>query len=104
MPDVDRRVALAAALAELGDDSDAIADALRAKGITGVRDEGDRCPLANYLRGRGFDGLTVTRSEIVDSGGEFPWRRVMYMPGPASTFVKWFDHGVYLDLVEVADA
>lgn len=88
------------ALAELPDTADGIADKMRALGIKGTQEHGDSCPLANWLKSRGFaipwfGSLWVTVWDGIE-------HRECDTPDGASEFVRRFDAGVYLDLVEVA--
>lgn len=90
-------------LADLGDTPDAVADRLRALGITGQQVSGCACPIALYLNQNGFSGASVNHltALVKNPAGDFKTIEVA-MPRPVSRFINRFDDGVYLDLVEVA--
>ena len=89
---------LAQVLAELPDTADGIADRMRALGIKGRKGGACECPLANYLKDRGLPDVAVARYYARAFKGGVTEAE---MPPAASEFVYRFDHGVYLDLVEV---
>lgn len=87
-----REDGIRAALAKLGETADDMAESLREAGITGIREDGEACPLANYLRREGFDDLNVTRDHIEDAGTDCdPGRWQMPTPPTARTFIVRFD-------------
>ena len=93
MSDDPRADEIRAKLAELGPTADAMADS--------------RCPLANFLRADGVDGVNVTRLDIEDATANYfrdpvAWSRRWMMPTPpaASAFVTRFDHGHFPDLID----
>jgi hypothetical protein len=102
---VDHEAAVARLLADLGDTADAVADRLRALEIKGRRKEPCACPIANYLLSK-TDAVEVS---VIQARSRFiiltpigsRWQRVPN-PEPVGEFLKRFDQGVYLDLVEVA--
>lgn len=90
------------ALAELPDTADGIADRMRALGIKGFCGDAYNCPVANWLLrpGSGFAGASVgdVRIEVCDADSGFEDEPT---PPAVAEFVRRFDAGVYLDLVEV---
>lgn len=100
---VSREADIRASLASLGETADEMAASLRAAGITGIRENGEACPLAVYLRREGFRDLNVTRAQIEDArarfGVEGRWR--MDTPPPAEEFIGRFDD--YKDWPDLAD-
>lgn len=87
-------------LAGLGDTADAVADSLRAKGITGLRDNGCNCPIARLIQdevpeaarpaaewddqtGMWFVGLAHIRTPAGD----------IDVSPPIAEFIEVFDNG-----------
>lgn len=85
-------------LAELGDTPDAVADKLRALGVKGYRNDCGACPIAAYLAvGTDYAGIEVSGySVFVDDV------RATGLPQSVAGFIRSFDRGVYLDLVEAS--
>ena len=88
---------LAQALAELPDTADGIADRMRALGIKGKRHYITCCPLATFLRDKGIRGAVIDGMEASIRGVD----DFTPLTGSQAEFVRRFDAGVYLDLVEV---
>lgn len=63
------------------------------QGVPGIDTE---CPLANFLRCQGVDGVTVGRFTIAD-GTQRRSRRVRLDDGPCM-FIRRFDYGMFPDL------
>lgn len=76
-------------VAALGDTATEIARTLANKGITGKREDPERCPIANYLTEQGFRGVTVDRDTIIVNGDNERGEYVMTPAGLA--FVALFD-------------
>ena len=94
-----------AALTGLGLDSDQVADALRAKGIKGRRGSECLCPIAIYLGRtvRDIHEVEVQEGELfVQFDGSDGGTESVFVPTPdaIALFVRHFDRGVYLDLVD----
>lgn len=88
-------LSLAEALAALPDTADGIAAHLHAKGIRGVRENAEYCPIANWLRTLGFVGPYVAPDYIaVDQES---WS--VPTPGPVADFATRFDRGEWPELV-----
>lgn len=103
MTAVDVTARVTAALAELGDTPDAVADSLRAKGIKGARRAECDCPVANYLRTLdGISEIEVSGTEVF-LGPSIDQGIGIEMPVSVAGFVHHFDEGVYLDLVDGGD-
>lgn len=89
------------ALAELPDTPDGIADRMRVLGIKGYCGDAYNCPIANWLLrpDTGYEGASVgdIRIEVCDDDSGF---QDAPMPPAVAEFVRRFDAGVYLDLVE----
>ena len=85
-------------LAELGDSADAIADRLRALGIKGAQCYSGYCPLAIYLENNGITAY-ISREEISVAVTADVLVR-MDVPPPVATFIKHFDNGIHLDLID----
>jgi hypothetical protein len=81
------------AIARLGNTADAIANNLRARGITGEHASTDACPLAVYLNQ--FGPLTVKPDHVETWGESIP------LPDAAVAFIAAFDRegGPYADLI-----
>lgn len=85
-------------LGTLGTTADAIADRLRADGITGRVGNTGCCPVANWLkRETGCEDVTAGLTRVFVGGYLAP---EVETPEPISVFMEWFDDGVYPDLVE----
>jgi hypothetical protein len=87
-----------AALAELGDTADEVAESLRNRGIGGKRGCGDRCPLANFLcRETGVSDAEVTDQDIsvAAKGDIFHSGAYFLATEPIHDFVTAFDAGRY---------
>lgn len=103
-------------LRELGDSPEEIAQSLQARGIQGVRNASCSCPLALYLRSKGYpyarvhvryteDDITGDDSEEVESAlveGALPSdsRERVEIPTVFAKFVESFDNGLYPALVQ----
>jgi hypothetical protein len=96
----DVKTRAAAALAELGDTPDAVADRLRALEIKGWRGSESMCPIAVYLARLDQDLVAEVLEEEVWLIVEDELPVAVPMPEPASWFVQRFDQGVYLDLAD----
>lgn len=100
--DVSARVT--AALAELGDTPDAVADRLRALDCKGSRGSESMCPVALYLAridGRWVAEITTSAwVQYDDAAGELTQYVDVALPDPVERFVYRFDTGVYLDLCD----
>lgn len=84
-------------LIDLGDTADKVADRLRALGIRGAQDWSNACPLSVYLDRHGIDAF-VSAEEITVPVGEA--RAFVTTPPAIAAFIRLFDAGVYLDLVD----
>lgn len=99
MSAAEHEAAIGRLLAELGDTADKVADTLRAKGIKGVRESYEHCPIAKLLQAEDREHVVVLGDSweaLVDDcwlDGD--------LPQSVRGFVERFDAGVYLDLVEV---
>lgn len=97
----DPEAQVTATLNALGDTPDAIADRLRALGIKGRRIGARHCPIAQLLNT--LDG--VSNAAVFDDSISFSksggWGAAL-PTSAAVEFIRRFDQGVYLDLVEVA--
>jgi len=85
-------------IADLPDDSTAIARLLHDLGIRGKRGDGAWCPLSNFIRWRlpEVQYLHVDGHQIFVGGGD----RFIDAPEQAAAFVYDFDEGYYPTLVE----
>lgn len=95
---------LAALLGELGSTPDGVADRLRAAGIKGQRGKAWCCPIANWLvRETGLTNPEVHFGSVA-ADCELPSGNLscvgVDMPPQIYQFIRRFDDGVYLDLVE----
>lgn len=89
-----------ALLAELGDTPRAVARSLINAGVTGIPDHGERCPIATYLRSRGFDVTEVDptpRPRAVFGGvqlddGRWHYPQSAVLPAAVRDFAVQFDH------------
>ena len=86
-----------AALVALGDTPDAVAEALRAAGVRGVRSSCSLCPVASHLSrvfvGQGLDFACHRHKVDVQRAGGHDVGSVV-LPGPVRRFVSEFDHGI----------
>lgn len=90
------RSELTAALKALGDTPDAVADTLRALGITGVRRSHRTCPVARYLSEVFGPDVSVGRDmSHVRVNGVIAETTT---PQPVTQFISLFDNGRYPDL------
>lgn len=81
----------------LGTTADQVADRLRALGIKGKLDVAAGCPIANYLEVNSTpSSVDVEWFSLVGDPTETHHK----MPPAAALFIRRFDDGVYLDLVE----
>lgn len=103
MSAAEHEAAIGRLLAELGDTADKVADALRAKGIKGRRVSARSCPVTTYLKARrpALDTLTTTQGWVRFRDPDSPTWPTIPTTEPVREFVRRFDQGVYLDLVEV---
>lgn len=76
----------------LGTSADKIAKKLKKLGIKGVPYEEDRCPIANFLRKKGFKGVTAIEGHVF-SDSDF-----VKMSRPIKAFIDRFDNGKYPEL------
>jgi hypothetical protein len=98
----DIRTQVNQALAVLGNEPDAVADALRAKGIKGAKGSDSDDPIARYLVAQ-LPGVALVevyenRIEVTTETGQMADR--IGTPDAIALFVRRFDRGVYLDLVD----
>jgi hypothetical protein len=95
-----------AALAELGDTCDAVADRLRALEIKGWRGSESMCPIAVYLAriDKTWVAGVIEHEVYITTGDETTEPDEVPLPEPVSEFVQRFDKGVYLDLADGAVA
>lgn len=84
-------------LRALGDDADAVAAALEAKGVRGRRGDSCACPLAGLLSGGAAPGerpevvVGATRAYLRRGHG----RQELILPLACADFVRRFDLGLY---------
>ncbi len=102
-PDLDR-AHIQRLLAVLGNSGREVANSLRRRGFVGVREDGCRCPVANYLRSHGVVDVKVMKDEIEDDRDEQwanPDRWRMPTPEPIAEFIREFDDACLYDDLEV---
>lgn len=100
MSRVDIAAQVTAALTQLGDTPDQVADELYAKEIKGFRGCPGSCPVARFvctLDGVAYAEVTEESAWLMPDEGETACR--VTLPGPVTEFVVNFDQGVYSDLV-----
>lgn len=89
-------------LAQLGADKDAVAASLRSHGITGLVDNVQHDPIANYLKAGGVVLPEVDLEQVAldayeaDDGSDGPIR--VLHPAAVRDFCVAFDEGEYADL------
>lgn len=88
-------------LEELGDDADSIARNLAREGCKGFPGNGAECPVARYLKKKGFSNPTVCITDIVVENNNN--LIVIQTPLGVEDFLGDFDQGVYPELVETAN-
>lgn len=91
-----------AALAELGDTPDAVADRLRALEIKGWMGSESMCPIAVYLARLDDTWVVEVLGEQAFISDDEITTVEVDLPEPVSLFVRRFDQGVYLDLADGA--
>lgn len=90
-------------LAELGTNADQVADSLRARAIKGFQNFPECCPIANLLTTLpGVHDVEVSEAAIQFAIGD--QYQEIDTPEPVEKFVRNFDDGIYLDLVDRAEA
>lgn len=87
-----------AALAELGDTPDKVADSLKAQGIKGYCCDGTHCPVGKYLNGK-FPRKKLHASATHICDHTFG-ARLVQTPRAIAVFVRLFDEGKYPDLID----
>lgn len=108
----DLRTRVEELLRSLGDHPDAVYGELMGRGITGVREEGCACPIANLLRAEIADAADdaewLTPWDLGKVPGWFVLRDTVYTPdGPIETptavanFIRRFDDGNGVDDGEI---
>lgn len=88
-------LSLEQALAELPDTADGIAAYLTEQECRGKREDGDYCPIANYLRGIGFRDPHVGLALAFEGVHE---AETVHLPDGARRFVARFDEGEWPEL------
>ena len=86
-----------AALDKLGPTHNDIAQALTDRRITGVRNSGRCCPLANYLRAEGIRDIRVYPACVTN---RLAYQALVNLTVEQMTFVDHFDAGHYPQLVD----
>jgi len=95
-------LSLEQALAELPGTAEGIATFLRERGIRGVPENPDCCPIANYLTGLGFERVDVEEGRIRVGNG--PDLQRVTTPRRIARFIYRFDHALeWPELVEGDD-
>ena len=92
------RVAVKAALADLGDTPESIRSALASKGIRGKQLRSCWCPIANYLRVRLHTDAVEVDGHAIQVNGVY-----VHQTEPARGFIGSFDDGQYPELQHVND-
>lgn len=81
-------------------DSGAVADYLRARGITGDRSELASCPIANFIREEcGFDNIAVTTTHASVCDENHSEVGYYAFSGIISIFIRRFDMCQFPDLI-----
>lgn len=89
-------LSLEEALAQLPDTADGIAAYLIERGLRGERDDGCKCPVANYLRAAGLPDPLVDPDDAYISGVDEAER--VKLPVHVREFVNRFDDGAWPEL------
>jgi hypothetical protein len=85
-----------AAITNLGPTADDVADRLRARGIKGWQGNAGACPLARVIRAiPGAENALVAPRTVYLGYGAY-----VYLTPGTETVRRWFDRGVYLDLID----
>ncbi len=97
-------------LAPLGENGDAIANSLRARGFTGMPVDGTHCPLGHYLISElpvGFeifvDDNIVTVTAHRPKSGKVCEIFSVQLSRSVQRFISKFDKGLYPDLVQFCE-
>jgi hypothetical protein len=90
-----RRHQVLALLEELGDYDD-VAETLAERGVTGVRNDTNHCPIANFLRREGVPA--VVQMDRISWAGERGVCSIV-MPREIRRFVGDFDDGYHSELL-----
>jgi hypothetical protein len=87
-------------LTALGRSAEDIVHSIRSLDIKGVVRCSSSCPIANYLKGKGWDNPMATQSYVAASneGEQFYFQLTM----PLHNFIVMFDREDYPDLIEDA--
>lgn len=83
------------AIASLGTTSQTIGDALRAKGIKGKRNSCTTCPIAEYLKACGFDGVVVVGTMTADHFPVVGKIQSVNLPDSVQNWIASFDNDAY---------
>ena len=83
------------ALAELPATCDGVADYLATQGICGCPEDGDECPVHEYLRRAGVDACV--QKDLVIFGDH--QEEGVDLPRHVSEFIESFDAGFYPELI-----
>lgn len=89
---------LLADLHALGPNEQLVADALRRSGVKGYRESCTGCPVAEYLKGRGWPLALVDLTGITVTAGESGTAVGVIVPSPVARFIEDFDAGAWPDL------
>lgn len=89
-------------LDELGDFPGAVAAALKEQGIKGRRANSNYCPIANYLKSKGYRNPSVTEDciDVVEENDAPCVVTECITPDVIVDFISGFDSGLYPDLEE----
>ncbi len=82
-------------LCDLGNTIDAVAAKLRAAGVKGLKMNARHCPVAAYLRSKGYEDVRVGTT-ITTVGSLLAHQN----PPAVVGFINLFDHDAYPDLLE----
>ena len=92
-------------IGSLGTSGWKVAETLQARGVTGWREDCTSCPVANLIKAEVPETVDLTQEDfgVTDEYVRLPGGERVDLPEPVAEFVRDFDGGRYLDLVDPDD-
>ena len=88
---------------ELGNSKSKIANSLAIKCIVGFINDDESCPVANYLKSKGFSNVSVVDHEIYATDLNNKNIIVDIYHQPLFEFIKAFDCEEYVNLIDISN-
>ena len=104
--EVERKNAMREALVALGETPQEVSASLKRLGISGICRSPRGCPIAKYLKGKGFNEVVASASTVSSRwfSEDTYYEISVRTPSGVGVFMNQFDVGEYMDLIEANGA